>query len=115
VYYLQQLRDALIAADWSKLVIARDPSISEFKYEAGGYASDWVAGNRRIATNAYFDDPYMSSVSTSERDERDDITDLLREYPAQVADWLDANNITYDDLIQELDIVDVKVQGRAYW
>ena len=115
VFYLQQLRDALIAADWSKLVIARDPSISEYKYEQGGYASDWVAGNRRIASNAFFDDPYLSNVSNSERDERDDITDLLREYPAQVADWLDSNNITYDDLIQELDITDIKLGGRTYW
>ena len=58
---------------------------------------------------------YPAQIGSSERDERDDLTDLLREYPAQIADWLDANNITYDDLIQELDLVDPKLRRTTFW
>ena len=115
LYYLKQLKDALIAADWSQLVIARDPSISEYKYERGGWDSDWTRVNRQYNTSAFFDDMYPAQIGSSERDERDDLTDLLREYPAQIADWLDANNITYADLIQELDLVDPKMRRVTYW
>ena len=69
------LRDALIQADWSKLVFKRDPSVLEY---ADYYGNTSTGGFRRF-TSDYF---WNGSSSTGPLA---DLTDAVADYPETVA------------------------------
>ena len=88
------LRAKLIEADWSKLVIERDPSVIEYSYSGGysyTYGSHW--------TNVDYDDPmgqFRSSVDITPYEE------LVRENPEAVARLLSDYFQSHLELYEEL-------------
>lgn len=88
--FLEQLRLSLLNADWSKIVIERDPSITEFKdrspYESGWYFSDE-------------DRDYYSKIW-----EKDDLLELILAAPEALAEFFYARNITAAELAEEAGI-----------
>lgn len=89
VYFAYKLRDALIAADWSKLRISRDPNESEYLWaRGGGWMSDWM---KRSADSAVAEDESSRSWYTNRVEDLYDVEDLVRDFPELVAelfvDW----------------------------
>lgn len=88
--FAADLRDALIAADWSKLVFERDPSVIEYAYGTGyatSYGGKWSQYN--------YDDTY--GVHDHEAFE-----ELVREHPKAVAKMLSEYFSSPQDLMDEL-------------
>lgn len=83
--FAMELRDALIQADWSKLVKDREPGTTEYD------SHYW-----------YNDEPnrYANLFSTK----YEEILDIVRSNPEAVADYLESFGITPEDLYNELDI-----------
>lgn len=87
--FAADLRDALISADWSQLVIERDPSVIEYSYD-GGYAQSWGR------------DWTHYNEETSKEDDRQAFLDIVRDNPEAVADMLREYFGNEFDLIDEL-------------
>lgn len=73
ISYALDLRDALICADWSKLLVDRDPSKEDSFM------------------------PYKANRVSS----YDDLLYLVENYPQEVADWLDQCGVSPDELSSE--------------
>lgn len=86
LYYLDYLKDNLIAADWSKLSISRNPHDKEY-LSLGGWGS------------------YGSSINEeTDGSDIDDLYDLVRDYPMQIAEWLHNMNVKPSELVEELQL-----------
>ena len=91
--HLKELRDALIDADWSKLVFERDPSASSYDDEyigRGWYRSDGPDDMRELW-------------------EKYDLKELLIEFPEEIAEYMYDCGITASELAQE-----AGVESSAY-
>lgn len=77
IVYLENLIDALINADWSKLVVDRTPGL-------------------------LYDDSWMIRGGEEEYESEDAMYDLVKDNPQLICDLLESYGITYEDLIQEL-------------
>jgi len=93
--YAEDLCKKLIKADWDKLVISRDPNVTDSLYYYG-------YGNRSYD---YWGD-YWSNTNTGKhhrlKDEKDDYTELLQSIKNHPQDWADmllASGITHNDLV----------------
>jgi hypothetical protein len=80
-YFAIQLRDALVAADWSKIVIARDPADYKTSWWWDQYSDD----------DDYYSDP---------------MTDLIKNNPSEVADLLRSYGLSYTSILEELALDD---------
>ena len=78
--YLDYLVDSLINADWSKLVISRDPTVVDDMYE---YNRGWSSTYGR-----------SSAV--------EDIRTILTSYPDKVAELMDSYGWTAESIVEEL-------------
>ena len=78
--YLDGLIDALISADWNKLVVDRTPSL--------GYDD---------LDNRHTYDYYQCDET------EDKLYNFVRQYPQTVVDMLDSYGITYEDILEEYD------------
>ena len=96
LYFLDMLRDALIAADWSKLVIKRDPHDTEYLSYANS-AFGYYSGNEPMS-----------------EDNIDDLYDVIRDNPRAIAQWLHDMNVTATDLVEELDLPFNQIANKAW-
>ena len=90
--FLALLRDALLAADWSKLVISRDPSdVTELEksFGYGYYGADYERD--------------LNSVNA-----RQDLYELITAYPDEISEYLFERGITATELAEEAMIDDNK-------
>lgn len=76
MHYAAKLRDALISADWSKLIIDRDPSVVEYDYEDYWGLQSW--GSSRNETGSLVGEDVL-----------EDFYDLVQEHPDAVARLLE--------------------------
>ena len=83
--FAELLSIALVSADWSKLVFARDPAVIEDDY--GLY-------------------PYGSNRTSIDSENFSDLVTLVRDYPSAVAELLDAYGFTPYSLMEECHIED---------
>lgn len=81
--FLETLSERLIAADWDSLKASRDPSDVEFVSYGSGR-------NWRDIWADYYDKPKMT------------LSEICRDYPEHLADWLEQNGVDPEDLIDEL-------------
>lgn len=84
--FARKLRDSLLSADWSKLVIARDPNVVEDYYDRPGGRYPYYDG----------DTPDLWA--------QQDLYDLIVSYPEEVAAWLYDSGVTDAELAQEAGI-----------
>jgi hypothetical protein len=87
--FASSLRDALLKADWSKLVFVRKPGEVEARW--GGWDDElWsTPGRKDKGAPAYGDDP-LTAIEAMER--------FVTEYPWVVAEYLMEVGVTVDDL-----------------
>tara|TARA_R100001377_G_scaffold43808_1_gene24853 strand:- start:9703 stop:10722 length:1020 start_codon:yes stop_codon:yes gene_type:complete len=118
-YFVERLRDALIAADWSQISISRDPTVTEYKPQQ--YAADWLLGDMHgqppsLSPVNRYGDRFTASGNRryNEQEDCDDLSKLVFDNAMAVADWLVGNNITYEDLIDELDLEDARDNSRGF-
>lgn len=110
--YLADLIDRLVAADWSKIVVDRDPN--EIDYDDYYY---W--GGRSYTGRGYADyynpNPYKTSSpdygSTPPSNYRD-LIEVITTYPDDVAWYLDSLGIDAVVLMDELGIQDAQIIGQ---
>lgn len=99
LYYAYQLLQQLVTADWSKLVIKRDPE-TDFEttyrgWKRGGYWSNYE----------YEDDTPYTKYKDSKTDSswnRYLIECLINEYPDEMAEMLDSWGFSYESLVDDL-------------
>ena len=86
IVHLLDLRDALVLADWSKLVIDRDPYEPDFwwREESKGYTSR---------------DSY---AAVSQGSNYSDLLYFIEGHPDAVADWLDMSGVSLEELRQQV-------------
>lgn len=94
VPFLIGLRDRLIAADWDRLVIERDPLVLEYDDDYG-YGGDWYAPKHRTYNL-----------------ERNDMTRLIETYPHVAADLLEQLGYSVYDLEDAIDGLYGKVAAQ---
>lgn len=108
--FLEYLIQALVVADWSKLVFKRALGAVEYStYNKGPYKAV-----RKVSTYDYYDDPWNDSyldeadVSATLYDEPDcgDIKSVMKRYPDQVAQILQSYGYSADGLLD--DCIDLK-------
>lgn len=89
VDFLQELRDVVIAADWSGLVLDRDPTVKEARtfgrWDHDDFDWDRLQGRDGLGWG-------------SRGRYHDDLVDFVRDHPAVVADFLEACGFTQEDL-----------------
>lgn len=95
--FAESLKEALIKADWSKLVFQRDPNETEYLYFADNYGYG------------------MGEFHFSEEYAISDMYDLLRDYPKQIAKLLVSTGYTAEDIAEELDLPFYKLNSREYY
>lgn len=95
--FVVQLRDALIDADWSKLVIERNPEEVEDMYSYRDYLRD-------------DDNDYLYNYPVSGTDYGSDnykaLLYVVDNYPEDIAWYLDSIGVSVDVLLDELGLVD---------
>lgn len=108
--FLEYLIQALVVADWTKLVFKRAIGAVEYNtYDKGPYKAV-----RKVSTYDYYDDPWNDSylleadVSATLYDEPDcgDIKSVMKRYPDQVAQILQSYGYSADGLLD--DCIDLK-------
>ena len=110
--YVAKLRDALIAADWSQLVIERDPKVIEYaswynpsKYRyISPYGFDTKPDYDAFDYHYGDDDDYNTDVTYDQTVQ--DIINLLIDYPHSVATILSEYGHTAEQLIDDLGLDD---------
>ena len=90
LFYANNLLNALLTADWGSLVFARDPSVVEYAYDMPS-----AYGNSHYS---YEPTQYKDYIS----DDWDELTEIVAEYPSQVANILKTYGLTVDDIIDEI-------------
>lgn len=101
VEFAMQLKEALIELDHSELVDVRqpgdpDPDWSHYRGRSayGWRSGDLIGQGGYTASDFYdYDASYYSDTN---------LIDLISDYPVEVAEWLEENGISYDDLFKEL-------------
>lgn len=94
ISFATQLRDALVSAEWHKLVIERDPSVTEY--------ADYTFGYGR------FNEPRPQSMTDSL------MLDLVCQYPRRVAHLLEQYGFDAQEMAYECGIYDLGVgEGRV--
>ena len=94
VRHMLQLADACIAADWSQLVIARDPNAISERDWGGAYRPALYGHNSQSPS---FDDMWGADYPDDEC-----LSDFVYRNSEEVADWLESNGISLADLKREL-------------
>ena len=92
--FAQHLRDKLLKADWSKLVIARNPAIME-------YDDDWYGGYYSSFRNRWavsMEEAYLGN----ELEYEDPMIEVISEHPEAVAKFLRAYGFSYNDVVDEV-------------
>jgi len=90
LFYANSLLNALLTADWGSLVFARDPSVVEYAYEnTSASGRNWYDRGPAI---------YQDYIAS----DWDELTELVAEYPSQVANILKTYGLTIDDIIDEI-------------
>ncbi|KQR67852.1 M28 family peptidase [Rhizobium sp. Leaf341] len=106
VPFLILLRDGLLAMDWSKLVIERDPSVIDYGYSRGFYrgGSSNTSSRGGWADWADLDDPWNDPQNYVLPDKRNcgSLEDLVRAYPEVAADILSSYGITRNTMMDEI-------------
>lgn len=109
--YVNKLRAALIDANWSELVVVRDPSVVEYHHYYKRYRNyssnatkraleEWDAMypdvNGRVTSGGAlnYGTPVVSKME-------DDMAYLIRNYPEEAAVFLHSMGFNYDDLLEE--------------
>ena len=87
LFFLDQLRDALISAEWDKLVFSRNPHDVEYlsyhsPYKSSGW--DYVEGDYNTKTDTLYD--------------------MVVDNPTLIAQWLESMGVSPEELAMELDI-----------
>lgn len=95
--FAESLRDALISADWSKLVFQRDPQDAEYLYYGTQFGYDY------------------SEMSHTDEDRLYDIYDLIRDYPKQVARVLLEMGFSARDLAEEIGTPNYHLDHKEYY
>lgn len=98
--FAERLLDALLAADFSELVVQRDPTVVETRY--GGLR----AGSVTWKDDAWWDqaaEPWLSPAEAFGRRHTHDIRSLLRDHADELAEWLEDNGISAADLVAEIE------------
>ena len=99
--FLEYLIQALVVADWSKLVFKRAIGAVEYStYNKGPYKAV-----RKVSTYDYYDDPWNDSYLDDEPD-CGDIKSVMKRYPDQVAQILQSYGYSADGLLD--DCIDLK-------
>jgi len=99
--FLEYLIQALVVADWSKLVFKRALGAVEYStYDKGPYKAV-----RKVSTYDYYDDPWNDSYLDDEPD-CGDIKSVMKRYPDQVAQILQSYGYSADGLLD--DCIDLK-------
>ena len=99
--FLEYLIQALVVADWSKLVFKRAIGAVEYaSYDKGPYKAV-----RKVSTYDYYDDPWNDSYLDDEPD-CGDIKSVMKRYPDQVAQILQSYGYSADGLLD--DCIDLK-------
>jgi len=91
--FASRLRDALIAADWSQLVLERKPGERD--------ARDWSSLDWRYSSTSYRRPSTKHYDYAAEEDEDPDLyalNEFVSRYPWEVAKFLMANAVTVEDL-----------------
>ena len=100
------LRDALISADWSKLVCARDPTVQEakaYKWVGKGLRGSWwkdAKKDEKIDTSPYvkwWQDPKYAYSDEPDRGETR-LHEFVRSHPVAVATFLEQNGFRKEDI-----------------
>jgi hypothetical protein len=91
--FAELLSVALVTADWSKLVFARDPAVFEDDYRLYSYGS---------------------GTSTTDKENVYDLTALVRDYPSAIAELLDQYGFNPYSLMEECQIDDMS-QYYSYY
>lgn len=101
LFFASALRDSLIAADWSKLVFERDPTVVDYYYDRHwGYPQ---RGSYRSSFDYWDDDGYyIPSKVVAEDTEADDFLELVCSHPQAVALLLKDFYGNPYDLVDEL-------------
>jgi hypothetical protein len=90
LFYANNLLNALLTADWGSLVFARDPSVVEYDYDMpSAYGRGWSGNEPAI---------YQDYIAS----DWDELTEIVAEYPSQVANILKTYGLTIDDIIDEI-------------
>ena len=90
LFYANSLLNALLTADWDSLVFARDPSVVEYAYDMpSAYGRNWYDSQPAI---------YQDYIAN----DWDELTELVAEYPSQVANILKTYGLTVEDIIEEI-------------
>ena len=104
--YAAKLRNAFVKADWSKLVIDRDPETEEYLYDQtwrfhqrspNWYGSDYYYGYDDGWTTTSLAKPYSGT------DTVDDFYQVLLDYPEAMAKFLYTIYSDVDELMEELE------------
>jgi hypothetical protein len=96
LFFLDTLRDALVTADWSKLVFERNQYDIEYlnHYQTGFYN---YRGGEEIMDDAM-----------------DKLYDIVLDHPYRIAEWLNSMGVNHTDLVEELDLP-VGEYINKYW
>ena len=95
--FAESLRDALISADWSKLVFHRDPKEVEYLYFPDNYGYG------------------MGDFHYSEDDAISDMYDIIRDYPKQIAKMMVSMGYTAEDIADELNLPFYNLNSKEYY
>lgn len=93
ITYLWELRNALLSADWSKLVIEREATLDDDYSWRGWYG----------ANSEYDYYGYKNNSSNEETEYCDTVLDIVEQYPGEVADILEMFGYTAETLAQEIE------------
>lgn len=101
--FLEYLIQALVVADWSKLVFKRAIGAVEYStYDKGPYKAV-----RKVSTYDYYDDPWNDCYLIGEDESAcGDIKSVMKRYPDQVAQILQSYGYSADGLLD--DCIDLK-------
>lgn len=112
--YIERLRDALVQADFTKLVSERKPGeidkedMWETYSKAYGYGNNWRQHgvysdtNKYVPSSGLYDDDQEATGTTGFRKSGYSLYALVRDNPAEVADWLEEYGISIEDLEEAL-------------
>lgn len=99
--FLEYFIQALLEADWSKLVFKRAIGAVEYSnYDLG------PPKGRKVSTHDYYDDPWNDKYLLDDEPECGDIKSVMKRYPDQVAQILQSYGYSADGLLD--DCIDLK-------
>lgn len=114
--HVLRLRDALCCADFSSIVVERDPTIPEYSYDNfsgyGGYGGWGWPSDRTVGD---YDSDVFSALPLDDSELlRDPLEDLCKDHPEVAAELLRAFGLSSMDFLEELSARNVSIQGNTY-